>query len=153
MHKHGALTLLLALLAPVLGACAPPPPPAAPDGPMPASSPAGPLTTSLQVQTGADSVVFVLQVTNTADAPVELEFSSGQQFDFAVLDGTREVWRWSAERGFTQALGSETVAPGATRTYTASWSPPAGTRGRLTARGTLTARNHRVEQASFFTLP
>ena len=122
---------------------------------QPASEPAssGPLVPSLQVQTSGGSVQFVLQVTNTSSAAVPLEFSSGQSFDFAVVRDGREVWRWSADQMFTQALRSETIAPGATRTYTASWNPPAGMRGEFTASGVLTATNHPVGQRAIFQLP
>ena len=119
--------------------------------PEPASS--GPLVPSLQVQTSGGSVQFVLQVTNTSSAAVPLEFSSSQSFDFAVVRDGREVWRWSADQMFTQALRNESIAPGATRTYTASWNPPAGMRGEFTASGMLTATNHPVGQRAIFQLP
>jgi len=121
--------------------------------PGPSAASAGPLVSSLQVETSTDSVRFVLQVTNATAAPMALEFSSGQTFDFVVLDGERELWRWSADRMFTQALRSETLAAGETRTYEAAWRPPAGVRGRLVARGYLTARGLRAEQQSYFQLP
>lgn len=114
----------------------------------------GPLVSSLQVETSADSVRFVLQVTNASAAPVGLEFSSGQSFDFVVSRDGAELWRWSADRMFTQALRSETLAPGETRTYEAAWRPPAAdTRGELVARGFLTARGATAEQQTRFRLP
>lgn len=113
----------------------------------------GPLVSSLQVETGPDSVRFVLQVTNAGPAPVTLEFPNGQSFDFVVTQDGREVWRWSADMMFTQALRSETLAPGETRTFDAMWSPPAGTSGDFVARGFLTAREHRAEQQMSFRLP
>lgn len=113
----------------------------------------GPLVSSLQVETRPDSVRFVLQVTNTGPSPVTLEFPNGQSFDFVVTRDGREAWRWSADRMFTQALRSETLAPGETRTYDAAWSPPAGTAGDFVARGFLTARDHRAEQQTQFRLP
>lgn len=139
---HAALAILLAGTS----ACAP-------RGTVSQTPAGGPLVSSLQVEPSADSVRLVLQVTNAQDAPVELEFRSGQSFDFVVLQGERELWRWSADRMFTQALRSETLAPGETRTYTASWAPPAGLRAELVARGFLTAAGHRAEQQSHFRIP
>ena len=134
----------LAALALSIG-CAPREPAAAPEG--------SPLLASVKAATfGTDSAVFSLQVTNTAAGPVALDFRSGQEFDFVVLRGTQEVWRWSGDRMFTQALRSDTLAPGETRTYSASWAPLRGSAGEYTVRGVLAARNVQVEQATRFRL-
>ena len=131
-----------------LAACA-----AAANGANPHSAAREGLVPSLQVNTSGNAVHFTLQISNTGSTPVPLEFTSGQSFDFAVLQAGREVWRWSADQMFTQALRSETLAPGATRSYEATWSPPAGMRGELTASGVLAASNRRVEQRAIFRLP
>lgn len=138
--------LLLALGVAGGGACAP-------NGAMPEANAGTPLVSTLQVQTRPDSVHFVLQVTNTGEAPVELTFPSGQSFDFVVLDDGREVWRWSADRMFTQAIRTEALAPGETRAYEAAWDPPAGLSGDFVARAHLTAQEHRAEQQAHFRLP
>jgi hypothetical protein len=148
--SHDMRNLLLdILLAAVLAgtfACTP-------GGTMSQASGTGPLVSSLQVETRGDSVRFLLQVTSTATEPVTLTFPSGQSADFMVLQGDRELWRWSADRMFTQAIRTETLAPGETRSYEAVWTRPAGVRGELVARGVLSAREHRVEQQSHFRLP
>ena len=137
--------LALGALA-LLAGCTQPDPPASPGG-------ASPLLSSVQASTfGSDSAVFALQVTNTASAPLTLEFGSGQSYDFVVLRGTQEVWRWSADRMFTQALRSETLPGGATNTYTATWAPLPGSGGEYTVRATLMARNAPVEQTTRFRL-
>ena len=137
--------LAIAVLG-LLAGCAPPEPAAAPTG-------GSPLLASVHASTfGSDSAVFALQVTNTASAPLRLEFNSGQQFDFVVSSGAREVWRWSAGQMFTQALRSETLAPGETETYTATWAPLPGSAGEYTVRALLTARNAPVEQTTRFRL-
>jgi hypothetical protein len=110
------------------------------------------LATSLQVEQLADSVRFALRVTNATAEPVNLTFSSGQSFDFVVEREGREVWRWSDDMMFTQAIRQETMAPGATRNYGATWVPPRGASGRYTVRGVLTAREHPVEQRAEFQL-
>lgn len=113
----------------------------------------GPLLPSLQASTLDDSVHFVLQVTNTGTEPVELRFRSGQSHDFVVLDGEREIWRWSGEMMFTQALRRETLAPGATLTFEEAWRPPETLQGELVAVGRLVAENHPIEQRTRFRLP
>lgn len=138
--------MLLALAAALSAACA-----AA--GTAPSARGADPLVSSLQVAAFADSVSFALQVTNTGSAPVELEFPSGQTHDFVVSRGGAELWRWSADRVFTQALRVDTLAPGETRAFRGSWRVPAGTAGELVARGFLTAGGRRAEQRAAFRLP
>ena len=111
------------------------------------------LLPSVKVTLLGDSVRFLLQVTNTTAQPVELEYPTGQGYDFVVRRGGEEVWRWSAERMFTQALRTERLAPGGTLSYDAVWSPPAGAEGEYEVAGLLTARSHAVEQRARFRLP
>jgi hypothetical protein len=129
------VALLLSLL--LVTGCAVHPPP---------NAEVGPLLPSLQVTEVGDSVHFVFQVTNTSTEPVELHFRTGQSFDFLAMDGGREVWRWSADRMFTQALRQERLDGGATLRFEASWLPPADLRGDLLAIARLTAWNVPVEQ-------
>lgn len=146
--------LLLALVA---GAACRPAAGAAPSaGPQlePASRYTGPLVSTFQVEPAGDSVRFVLQITNPTTAPVRLDFSSGQTHDFAVREGTRDVWRWSADRSFVQALMSISLPAGQTRSYTEVWRPGPGLRGRrLTAIAFLTSTNHPIQQPTAFALP
>jgi len=140
----------------LLAACTPPtaqaPAPAA--GSDAGGGAAGPLVTTLSVEPSADSVRFLLQVTNATQAPLTLRFNSGQSYDFSVSDGGRTVWTWSAEMMFTQALRSETLAAGETRAFTETWRPAPELRGRmLSATGRLTSSSHPVERTQAFRLP
>lgn len=139
--RHLCRALLGVLL--VCLACAPK------GAPAPAAEP---LLASVQANTTGDSVHFVLQVTNTSTAPVELNFSSAQRFDFSVERDGRNVWTWSADRMFAQALGTETLAAGETRRYEATWRPGPGTSGEYVVTGTLTSSDHGVEQSTRFRL-
>src|SRR5687768_11016434 len=102
IRLRGTLLLLLACGLPA-AACTRP---LAPDGTVPPPPPAAQseLVSSLRVETG-DTVVLTLQVTNPTAAPVPFTFSSGQTYDFIVrpAGAGAEVWRWSGDRGFTQA--------------------------------------------------
>jgi len=93
--------------------------------------------------TGGDSgaLDLTLTVRNAGDAPETLRFRTGQRADFAAYrigdadagggapegDGGDPVWRYGTGRLFTQVLGSETLEPGESTTYEATWgAPPAG---------------------------
>lgn len=110
------------------------------------------VASSLNVTVGQD-VRFTLHVTNPGDAPLELRFPSGQTHDFVVLDESgREVWRWSTDRIFTQALQTRSLGAGESATYEERWAPAAST-GSFTAIARLTSTNVPVEQSVQFTLP
>jgi len=113
----------------------------------------GALATSLEVLIGERAVRLVLHVTNPTREPVRLEFTSGQRYDFVVRTAAgADVWRWSADRMFMQALAAETLAPGASLRYEAEWDA-GGRTGSFEAVGTVVSTNHRVEQKTRFELP
>ena len=146
--------LAFAAIAMIAAACRPPvqnaPAPQSGD----AAGNAGPLVTTLQTDAAADSVRFTLQVTNSSQAPVTLQFSSGQSYDFTVSDGATRVWHWADDMMFTQALRSETIAPGQTRSWSETWRPAAALRGRtLTATARLVSNSHPAERTQTFRLP
>ena len=87
------------------------------------------LSATLTVSPAADATRLTLAVENDGDEPVTLDFRDSQQAEFVAYDedGT-EVWRWSDGRMFAQVLTSETLAPGETAEYDATWqSAPDGT--------------------------
>jgi hypothetical protein len=79
------------------------------------------LTADKTSYTAGAPVALTLTVTNGSRSPVTLEFSSGQKVDFEVRRGGQAVWRWSADRMFTQALTSLTLAPGERKVFTETW--------------------------------
>ena len=125
------------------------------------------LTSTLSVAPVEEGFEFTLTVTNDGDDPVELSFRSGQRFDFVVeriddTDGGRTdgedgeedgevVWRYSDGRMFTQALGRESLEPGESRTYEATWEDP--TAGEYEVRGTVTAENVDAEASMTVSVP
>lgn len=77
-----------------------------------------PLKSAFVVRAEARAIHFSLDLTNATKKHVELEFPSGQEYDFAVLDSTgREVYRWGKERMFTQSLQNRMLDGGETRRY------------------------------------
>lgn len=110
------------------------------------------LASSLDVSVKG-GVTLALHVTNASDEGLELHFPSGQRYDFAVLDASgRELWRWGADRMFTQALQTTSLEPSETITLSERWDP-AGRTGRFTAVASLRSTSHPLEQRVEFTLP
>ena len=108
------------------------------------------LPATVEVDAVGEVARLTLHVTNSTPAPIELEFSSGQRYDFQVTTDDGEVlWTWSADKSFMQALGSETLEPGATLRYSEEW-PSGGRAGRLIGVGMLTSTSHPVRQSVFF---
>lgn len=110
------------------------------------------LASSVEVEVGANTVRLVLHVTNPSNQPVTLEFASGQRYDFVVRTAAgEEVWRWSADQMFTQALGSQTINPGATVDFTETWNH-GGRTGSFEAVASLKATNLSVEERAAFAI-
>lgn len=85
-----------------------------------------------------ESVNLTLVVENTSSQSIVLNFSSGQRFDFWIQAGSKEVWRWSSDKMFTQALTSMTLKPGEKKTFTANWDQK-DSNGNQTLAGNYTA--------------
>lgn len=110
------------------------------------------LSPTLAVRVAGDTVTFMLQVANGGTEAQSLEFTSGQRYDFVVRDaGGGEVWRWSADQGFIQALATESLEPGAILEYEAQWLA-SGRRGEYEAIGMLVSTSHPIELTTPFEL-
>ena len=125
-------------------------------GPDQAASSDENLVATMQVETGANAVQLTLHVTNTSSSPIELQFSSGQRYDFRVTtvdDSSPDetLWTWSADKSFMQALGTETLPPGGTLRYTEAW-PTGGRTGEFIGIGEITSTNRPVRQLVRFEL-
>lgn len=98
-----------------------------------------------------EAITLELTVRNRTSTDVVVQFDSGHQFDFVVVDaGTSRVrWKWSSDKAFTQATTELLFAPGQTRTFTTTWNQvgddrqPVGT-GNYEARGALLFSEFRV---------
>jgi hypothetical protein len=113
------------------------------------------LEAALTAVDGDPGIDLALTVANEGAEPVTLRFRTGQRADFAAYDaadrddardGPRDdpeadpVWRHGEGRLFTQALGSETLEPGASATYEGTWTEPPP--GAFLVVGSLTAEAH-----------
>ena len=110
------------------------------------------LASSLEISV-KNGVSLAFHATNRDTRRVELVFPSGQTHDFAILDASgREVWRWSKDRLFTQALQNRVLEPSETLTYEERWTP-GDLRGTFVAVATLRSSSHPLETRVEFTLP
>ena len=77
-----------------------------------------PLKSAFIVRAEARAIHFSLDLTNASKKNFELEFPSGQEYDFTVLDSSgREVYRWGKERMFTQSLQNHILGGGETMRF------------------------------------
>lgn len=59
-----------------------------------------------------------LTITNPTGKPMSFTIASGMVADFVLSQGATEVWRYSSEMMFTQALGTLNLAAGESREVT-----------------------------------
>lgn len=114
------LVALVALAAPVLGGgCGGDSPPT--DGLPKKTVGAGGLALTLsgdEALVAGAPVTWALTVSNEREEPMALDFRSGQQGDVVLTtDDGGEAYRWSEERGFTDALVEQEVGAGASVTF------------------------------------
>ena len=103
------------------------------------------LSTDQAIYRSGEPIRITFEVFNYTPTPVRFDFTSGQRYDLIIEDRQgNEVWRWSAGRMFTMALGQETLEPAKPRlTYeadhTARLEP-----GRYKIKGLLTDVSRRI---------
>ena len=104
------------------------------------------LASRLKVDVAPRAVRFALDVVNVGTKHVEVDFPSGQSYDFTVVDSTgREVWHWSKGHLFTQSVQNKQLGAGDAMQVSESWQRhPAP--GRYTAIATLNSTNYPLEQ-------
>ena len=74
------------------------------------------LATDSPVYRPGQPILITFEVFNHTSVPVRLDFNSGQRYDFVIEDnGGNEIWRWSAGKMFTMAMGQEELGPGNSR--------------------------------------
>ena len=107
------------------------------------------LATKFDVSLEGGDVRFDLRVVNTTAKAVEVNFASGQAYDFVVVDSVgREVWRWSADRIFTQSVRNKLLGKGQAITASEKWSPAKP--GKFTAIAQLTSSNFPIQEKVSF---
>ncbi|HLL53870.1 MAG TPA: BsuPI-related putative proteinase inhibitor [Myxococcaceae bacterium] len=102
------------------------------------------LTPSKSDYLRGEQAQFTLTVKNTSSNPVVVTFTSGQKYDFSVRDANGiTAWTWSQGRVFSPLPSQQTLAPGASLSFTETWTfttnlGQALADGAYTVRGTFT---------------
>jgi hypothetical protein len=110
------------------------------------------LPSQLSASVAPGGVTLTFTVLNPGTAPVELHFTSGQQYEFRIRTAAgAPVWTWSANKSFTAALSSRTLGPNESLTYVERWSPALP--GSYVALGSLVSSSHHAEAAAAFVVP
>jgi len=119
-----------------------------------AAAPEVKLASKLDVAVAQREVRFALVVTNVGNKHAELDFPSGQSYDFVVVDSTgRQVWRWAQGRMFTQSVRNHQLGAHDAMRVAETWTPADAKPGRYTAVATLKSSNYPVEERVDFVLP
>jgi hypothetical protein len=80
------------------------------------------LTTGKSIYRLGETIGLTLVATNDSQRTFSVVFPSAKRYDFAVYDVDNNlVWRWSADRMFTQALTALEIKPGENAVFTADW--------------------------------
>lgn len=103
---------------------------------------------SLALTVDSSAIEFAFTVENTGRDVVDLTFRSAKKADVTVSEDGVEVWSWSEERMFTQAIQTETLASGETFTHVMIWDDPSP--GEYTATASLEATNASVVKRAEF---
>jgi hypothetical protein len=126
-----------------------PPPPEKITRRATANRSASKLQPTLDVKVAERTVRFALDVRNIGTKHVELDFASGQTYEFAVVDSLgREVWRWSQGRLFTQGVQNKQLSHEEAMQAREAWRRAAP--GRYTAIAKLLSTNFPVEERADF---
>ena len=92
-----------------------------------------------------------LALRNVGGRHAEINFPTGQAYDFVVVDSAgREVWRWSNRRMFTQGVRNKQLGTGEIAEFSESWKKPKP--GKYTAIATLKSSNYPVEERVDFVM-
>jgi hypothetical protein len=71
-----------------------------------------------------EPITLELTVRNRTNTDVVVQFDSGHQFEFLVVDAgsSRVRWKWSSDKAFIQATTELLFEPGQTHTFTTVWN-------------------------------
>ena len=83
--------------------------------------------------------MWPFDLTNGTDADITLTFTSGQRMELTLNDDSGEVYRWSGDFMFTQAIEEAALPAGATVPYLLTAEPIDLPPGDYTAKAWVTA--------------
>jgi hypothetical protein len=96
------------------------------------------------------AVRLTLRLVNNAGRQLSLTFPTSQKYDFWITSGSREVWRWSADRVFSQDVIRQDIAGQTVAVFSETWN--AAQMGNLVAHARLTAESYDGEMKGALTV-
>ncbi len=88
----------------------------------PAKSVTGYFDTTLEAKQEGDRMKFSFSVRNTSGKDLQISYSSGQKYDIYVYnEANEEIYRWSVNKAFTQALIVSSLKKADTLSFTEVW--------------------------------
>ena len=75
--------------------------------------------------TRAGTYRMKLDVINTTSQRQQVQYRTSEHFDFSVMDGENLLWNYNSNRFFVQSEETQTINPGETLSYEATWDPVA----------------------------
>lgn len=92
------------------------------------------LNTSVSVDAGKNEAVFKISLKNSSEAPVKVTFTSGQRYELVVTNANNvEVYRYSIDKLFIQAIEEMELAAGEEKNWEEVWNYNANDGTRLPA--------------------
>jgi hypothetical protein len=101
-----------------------------------------------------EPIALLLKLNNRSSRDTTLQFSSGQRYDFQIAGasgGGATAWTWSADRGFIQVLGSESLAADGALEYREQFTGQLGP-GQYTVTGSITTMGSPLQVSTTVTV-
>ena len=65
-----------------------------------------------------EKIEVFIEILNLNANPLRLNFNSTQYYDFIILKGNEEIWRWSTNKIFAMTINSMIIKPHGKREFT-----------------------------------
>ncbi|OEH91652.1 BsuPI-related putative proteinase inhibitor [Bacillus solimangrovi] len=80
--------------------------------------------TSVDIHQSGDAILFDLALANNSEEEAIATFSTSQQYEIVVTnEENEEVYRYSEDKDFTQALKEVSIAPDEVKSWNEQWTP------------------------------
>ena len=100
------------------------------------------VTTDKKMYAAGAAIKMTLTAKNTTPQTMNLNFNSGQQYDFTLREGVKPdgkiIWQWAKGRMFAQMIRSVKLEPGKSLTFTETLTPKTIPGGDALKAGTYT---------------
>ncbi|WLR51540.1 BsuPI-related putative proteinase inhibitor [Bacillus tianshenii] len=107
------------------------------------------LGASADIHQSGKAVMFDMELANNGSEDAELTYTSGQQYEIVVTnEENEEVYRYSKDQAFTEAIEEKTLQAGESMTWHEEWTPQDAKSGTYEATITLMPAKVNGEEVS-----